>query len=281
MTAKRACVIGWPINHSRSPLIHNYWIKLHGVEGSYTREAVAPDDVKAFLTHLEERGFAGCNVTLPHKEAAFSSVRIADEATQKLGVVNTVFRREGITWGTSTDGEGFLANLKSGQPGWLATGKRIAVFGAGGAARAIVATLVDQKAGEVAVFNRTLERAEILRRDFGKTVKPMPWDRAADALSDAEALVNTTSLGMKGQPELDLNIEKLPAGALVTDIIYVPIITSLLVRAKERGNPIVTGLGMLLHQAVRGFELWFGVRPGVTQELYDLVAADVERGSAA
>lgn len=280
MSLKRACVIGWPVSHSRSPLIHRYWIKLHGIEGDYAREAVPPGDVEAFLTNIEARGFVGCNVTLPHKEAAFQSVRIADEATQKLGVVNTVFRRDGTTWGTSTDGEGFLANIASGYRGWSPANKRIAVLGAGGAARAIVATLIDQGAAEVVVFNRTLERAEILRRDFGTKVKPLPWDKAADALAETDALVNTTSLGMKGQPELDLDIARLPRSALVSDIIYVPLITNLLVRAKERGHPIVTGLGMLLHQAVRGFELWFGVRPKVTQELYDLVAADIEKGTA-
>lgn len=281
MSQKRACVIGWPIGHSRSPLIHQYWLKLHGIDGGYTREAVPPDQVVDFLANIESRGFAGCNVTLPHKEAAFRAVRIADNATQKLGVVNTVFLRDGTVWGTSTDGEGFLANLESNLPGWSPSGKRIAVLGAGGAARAIVATLADQGAAEIAVFNRTLERAEILRRDFGKTVKPMPWDRMADALAEADALVNTTSLGMKGRPELDIDIARLPTGALVTDIIYVPQVTDLLVRAKERGHPIVGGLGMLLHQAVRGFELWFDVRPKVTQELYDLVAADIEKGATA
>jgi shikimate dehydrogenase len=280
MSLRRACVIGWPVSHSRSPLIHRYWIKQHHIDGDYTREAVAPDKLVEFLVNLEAHGFVGCNVTLPHKEAAFRSVRIADAATRKLGVVNTVFIRDEAVWGTSTDGEGFLANLKTGLHGWSPSGKRIAILGAGGAARAIVSILVNHGASEVAVFNRTLERAEVLRRDFGKLVKPLAWEKTIDALADADALVNATSLGMKGQPELDINISKLPARALVTDIVYAPLVTDLLVRAKERGNPIVTGLGMLLHQAVRGFELWFGVRPTVTQELHDLVAADIEKGSA-
>jgi shikimate dehydrogenase len=281
MSQKRACVIGWPVGHSRSPLIHQYWLKLHGIDGSYTREAVAPNDVVDFLSSLESRGFVGCNVTLPHKEAAFKLVRIADEAAKKLGVVNTVFLRDGTAWGTSTDGEGFLANLEAGFPGWSPEGKRIAVLGAGGAARSVVATLIDHGAAEVAVFNRTVERAEILQRDFGRKIKPMPWHGTSDALADADALINTTSLGMKGQPPLEIELARLPTRAVVTDIIYVPLVTGLLVRAKERGHPIVTGLGMLLHQAVRGFELWFGVRPKVTPELYDLVAANIEKGTAA
>lgn len=278
MSLKRACVVGWPVGHSRSPLIHGYWLKRHGIEGEYSREAVPPEGIQAFFSNLSSRGYAGCNVTLPHKEAAFRAVRIADEATKRLGVVNTVFLKNGNLWGTSTDGEGFLANLHAVSPSWLAQGRRILVLGAGGAARAIVGALLDDKAGEVVVVNRTRDRAEELRRHFGGPIRISDWSEAATELPAADLLVNTTSLGMVGQPALDLDLASLSKNAMVSDIVYSPLETPLIRQARARGNAVAPGLGMLLHQAMRGFELWFGVRPEATPELYDLVARDIEPG---
>ena len=275
---RKACVIGWPISHSRSPLIHGYWLKRYGIDGEYGRMPVAPHDLRAFLNGLARNGLIGCNVTQPHKEAAFRAVSIADEATARLGVVNTVYLRDGTAWGTSTDGEGFLASLAAGCLGWSTRGRGIVILGAGGAARAIVAALADAGAGEIVVVNRTAARSEELRRDFGPVIKPTAWSDAFAALAGADLLVNTTSLGMIGQPPLELDLSSLPKQALVTDIVYTPLETNLLARARARGNPVIPGLGMLLHQAVRGFELWFGVRPGVTRELHDLVAADIGSG---
>ena len=274
----KACVIGWPISHSRSPLIHGYWLRQHGIDGSYTRQPVEPSDLAQFLNGLEGSGYAGCNVTIPHKENAFALVTPADETTQRLGAVNTVYVKDGQTFGTNTDGEGFLNSLRHSLPDLSLRGSRAVVLGAGGASLAIVNALLEQGASEIAVANRTLEKAEILRSRFGARIRPVAWDRAAGELSDCNLLVNTTSLGMKGQPELMLDLARLPSSAVVTDIVYTPLRTKLLVDAAARGNPVVEGLGMLLHQAVRGFSLWFGARPEVTPELHDLVARDIDPG---
>ncbi|WP_119390531.1 shikimate dehydrogenase [Taklimakanibacter lacteus] len=275
---RKACVIGWPISHSRSPIIHGYWLKRYGIEGSYERLPVKPEDLSGFLARLRGNGFVGCNVTLPHKEAAFRVVRTADAATKKLGVVNTVFERDGELWGTSTDGEGFIASLRNDLPDWQVKGRTVVILGAGGATRAIVGALVDEGAERILIANRTHARAEELQRDFGPRIEPRDWTEAPRLLGAADLLVNTTSLGMTAQPPLDIDLAHLPASAVVTDIVYTPLETDLLKRAKARGNPTVPGLGMLLHQAVRGFELWFGTRPQVTPELYDLVAADIDPG---
>ncbi len=277
MTCK-ACVIGWPISHSRSPLIHRYWLKRYGIDGTYERIAVPPAELSAFLSSLADKGYAGCNVTLPHKEDAFRAVRIADDETLRLRVVNTVFRRGEELWGTSTDGEGFLANLTAHVPAWRADNRSVVVLGAGGAARAIVGALLDAGSRRVVVLNRTLARAEELRRDFGSRIEPRDWRDAGKLLEDADLLVNTTSLGMTGQAPLLLDLTHLPRSSIVTDIVYTPLETDLLVRCRARGNTVVPGLGMLLHQAVRGFELWFGRRPEVTPELHDLVARDIDAG---
>jgi shikimate dehydrogenase len=275
---RKACVIGWPISHSRSPIIHGYWLKRYGIAGSYERVPVRSADLPDFLQKLRDNGFVGCNVTLPHKEAAFRTVRTADDATRKLGVVNTVFMRDGELWGTSTDGEGFIASLSATLPGWQAKGRTAMVLGAGGATRAIVGALIDQGAARLFIANRTRARAEELQRDFGSRIELRDWAQAAEALGAADLLINTTSLGMTGQPALDIDLAALPKTAVVTDIVYTPLETDLLRRARARGNATVPGLGMLLHQAVRGFELWFGLRPAVTNELYDLVAADIDPG---
>lgn len=272
---KKACVIGWPVSHSRSPIIHNYWLRKHGIAGSYTRQAVQPEELPEFMTTLADRGYEGCNVTIPHKEAAFKLVSIADEATQRLGVVNTIYHRDGQLLGTSTDGEGFMANLRASAPAYAAKNDRVMVLGAGGAAMAIVGALLDQGAAEVAVANRTQERSVALRKQFGQRVIPVEWSGRSSKLKECGLLVNSTALGMTAQPELDIDLSNLAASAVVCDIVYTPLESKLLLDAKRRGNVTVGGLGMLLYQAVRGFELWFGVRPEVTQELYQLVANDV------
>src|SRR5262245_22971836 len=278
--SRKACVIGWPISHSRSPLIHGYWLKRYDIDGIYERIPVPPPELPAFLSSLAERGYAGCNVTLPHKEAAFRAVRIADDATSRLRVVNTVFHRDGQFWGTSTDGEGFLANLKWHVPDWQAESRTVVILGAGGAARAIVGALLDAGSRRLLVANRTLARAQELQRDFGSRAEPRDWRNVETPLENADLLVNTTSLGMTGQPPLELDLKRLPRSAIVSDIVYTPLETDLLVRSRARGNIAVPGLGMLLHQAVRGFELWFGRRPQVTPELHDVVARDIDPGFA-
>jgi shikimate dehydrogenase len=275
---RKACVIGWPISHSRSPLIHGYWLSHYGIAGSYERIPVPPEGLSDFLAQLVQRGFAGCNVTLPHKEAAFRAVRIADGATERLGVVNTVFARDGELWGTSTDGEGFLASLAASLPRWRAKDRTVVILGSGGAARAIVGALVDQGSQRIIIANRTRARAEELRRDFGSSIEPRDWTETSDVLGFADLLINATSLGMTGQPALKIDLGNLPKTAVVTDIVYTPLETDLLRRARRLGNATVPGLGMLLHQAVRGFELWFGIRPEVTADLYDLIARDIDPG---
>lgn len=272
----KACVIGWPIAHSRSPLIHGYWLKQYGIDGSYQRQPVEPAELPQFIASLQSAGFAGCNVTLPHKEAVFALVTPADEATERLGAVNTVYLRDGKVLGTNTDGEGFINSLYHSAPGLKLDGTRAVVLGAGGAALAVVNALLEQGVSDVTVANRTLERAEDLRRRFGPRIRPISWDRASAELAGCGLLVNTTSLGMKGQPALDLDLSHLAEEAVVTDIVYTPLRTALLDQAAARGNRVVEGLGMLLHQAVRGFSLWFGVLPEVSTELYDLVARDIE-----
>jgi shikimate dehydrogenase len=275
---KKACVIGWPIAHSRSPLIHGYWLAKHGIEGSYTRVPVAPADLETFITSLPANGYAGCNVTIPHKEAAFRLITPADGMTRKLAVTNTIYVRNGRLFGTSTDGEGFLASLVAATSYQPAAAPAM-VVGAGGAATSVVGSLVDAGTPRIYVANRTAARAEQLQRQFGAAVVPVKMEDAPARLRDCQLLVNTTSLGMTGYGEFELPIDGLPRDAVVYDIVYVPLETELLRNARARGHRTVGGLGMLLHQAVRGFELWFGVRPEVTNELYDLVAADVKGAS--
>lgn len=276
---KKACVIGWPIAHSRSPLIHGYWLNKHGIEGSYTRVPVAPEDLEAFISSLVSNGYAGCNVTIPHKESAFRLITPADSMTRKLGVTNTIFVRDNKLYGTNTDGEGFLASLVAATAYQPAVAPAM-VVGAGGAATSVVGALVDAGTPRIYVANRTAGRAEQLQRQFGTTIVPVTMEHAASHMGDCMLLVNTTSLGMTGYGEFELPLDSLRRDAVVYDIVYVPLETGLIRNARARGHRTVGGLGMLLHQAVRGFELWFGVRPEVTDELYELVAADVRGGAA-
>jgi shikimate dehydrogenase len=274
MTAPRACLIGWPAAHSRSPIIHKYWLKAFGIEGDYRIEAVKPEDFATFLASLAERGYVGANVTLPHKEQALKLAE-ADARARAVGAANTLWFDGGKLRATNTDVEGFLDNLDEASPGWEKVTDEALVIGAGGAAHAIVFGLVERRIGTIHLVNRTLSRAEELARQFGASVKPATWDRIATLLPRSKLLVNTTSLGMKGQPPLEINVGLLPADATVADVVYIPLDTPLLIAARARGLKTADGLGMLLHQAVRGFSLWFGKKPTVTAELRGLVEADL------
>jgi len=276
MATKRACVIGWPIKHSRSPLIHNFWLRKYGIDGDYERREVEPAALADFLESMAENGLIGCNVTVPHKEAVYRAVRVMDPFTRRLGAVNTVYFDDGSLCGLNTDGTGFLENLKSASPDWQAQAGPAMVLGAGGAARAVVAMLVAEGVPEVRIANRTLERAQTLAELFRPNAMPVAWEERDEGIADCALLVNTTSLGMTGAPPLRLSLDRLPLSATVNDIVYAPLETDLLARARRRGNAVVDGLGMLLHQAVPGFALWFGVRPDVTPDLRALVVADLE-----
>jgi shikimate dehydrogenase len=271
---RAACVIGWPVEHSRSPLIHNYWIKQLGLNAEYRREAVKPEDFTGFVARLSEHGYVGANVTIPHKEAALKLSK-PDDRAQAIGAANTLWLDGETLRSTNTDVEGFLANLDASAPGWDRGLSNAVVLGAGGAARAIVYGLIDRGIETIRVANRTFARAEALRKMFGARVKAARWDEVAGLLAGTDLFVNATSLGMAGHPPLDIRMEDLPASAVVTDIVYVPLRTPLLAEARERGLRTADGLGMLLHQAVRGFSLWFGKKPEGTAELRKLVEADL------
>jgi shikimate dehydrogenase len=278
MTAmpRAVCLIGWPAAHSRSPIIHKYWLKSFGIEGDYRIEAVKPEDFAAFIADLGERGYTGANVTQPHKEQVLALVD-ADARARAVGAANTLWFEGGRLRATNTDVEGFLGSLDASSPGWDKLTDEALVLGAGGAARAVVFGLIERGIKTVHLVNRTLPRAEELARQFGSSVRPAAWDRLSTLLPRATLLVNTTSLGMKGEPPLDIDVALLPAGATVADAVSVPLDTRLLIAARARGLKTADGLGMLLHQAVRGFSLWFGKRPTVTPELRALVEADLTR----
>jgi shikimate dehydrogenase len=273
----RVGVAGWPVAHSRSPIIHGYWLRQLGVAGRYERIAVAPGEFERFAARIGE-GLLGSNVTAPHKEVAFAACDRRTPAAEALGAVNTLWRDGPLLWGDNTDVEGFLANMDESVPGWADRSRSAVVIGAGGAARAVVHALVWRSVGRIAIVNRTPARAAALAQRFGPTVTASSWDRLASELSQADLLVNATSLGMQGQPPLDIDLKALPPRAVVSDIVYVPLRTPLVEAARARGLPAVEGLGMLLHQAVPGFERWFGRRPEVTAELRALVEADIRNG---
>jgi shikimate dehydrogenase len=271
---RAACVIGWPVGHSRSPLIHNYWLKHYGIAGEYRRELVPREEFASFVRSLPKRGYVGANVTVPHKEAAFALSQ-PDEGARAVGAVNTLWFDGAALRSTNTDVEGFLANLDACIPQWQGIGGRAVVLGAGGAARGVIHGLLTRGMTHIAVANRTPARAEAMRQTFGQRVQPVRWEEAEAALSGAALLVNTTTLGMKGQPALAIDLGRLPERAVVVDLVYVPVLTPLLAAAQSRGLCTADGLGMLLHQAVRGFALWFGKEPQVTPELRALIAADL------
>lgn len=273
---KIAGIFGWPVAHSRSPLLHGYWLDHYGIDGAYVPLAVAPENFPHALKTLPHLGFVGANVTIPHKEAALEAVDEADSLARRIGAVNTVrVRDDGSLHGSNTDAYGFVENLRQFVPDWSAKRGPAVVIGAGGAARAIAFALVDEGAPEVRIVNRTTARAEALAIELGPASRVWAWVGRADALSEAALLVNTTKLGMQGEAKLDLPLDALPQDAIVTDAVYVPLETDLLRDAAERGNRVVDGLGMLLHQARPGFAAWFGVEPEVTDGLREYVEADL------
>jgi shikimate dehydrogenase len=274
-TPRAACVIGWPIKHSRSPLIHNHWIKRYGLDAEYRREAVRPEDFPAFISNLPAHGYVGANITLPHKEAALA-LSEPDDRARAVGAANTLWLDAGQLRSTNTDVEGFTANLDASVPGWDRPLGEAVVLGAGGSARAVVYGLLERDCACIHVVNRTVERAEAFRERFGAAVRPAHWGALPHLLGRADLLVNTTSLGMTGQPPLDIDLAGLHGDSVVADLVYAPLETALLAAARARGLAVADGLGMLLHQAVRGFQLWFGVRPEVTAELRAVVEADLK-----
>lgn len=270
---KAVCVIAWPAGHSRSPLIHNYWIKQHKLNAEYRREAVPPDKFAAFVENLRGNGYIGANITVPHKEAALA-LSEPDDRARAVGAANTLWYDDDTLRSTNTDVEGFLANLDVAAPGWDRGLETAVVLGAGGGARAVVFALLQREVGRVYVINRTRDRAQALKKKFGASVHLAGWNETTGLLGGAGILVNTTTLGMVGQPPLEINL-RCPASLVVADLVYAPLETGLLASARARGLRTADGLGMLLHQAVRGFQLWFGVRPEVTPELRAMVEADL------
>jgi len=266
MTTKTraACVIGWPAKHSRSPKLHGYWLKRYGIDGDYRAEEIKPENFAAFVTHLADNGYVGANVTMPHKDMALE-LSEPDARATAVAAANTLWLDNGRLRSTNTDVEGFIGALDAAAPGWDKRTTSALVLGAGGASRAVVYGLIERGVGEIVVANRTFDKAVALRDRFGASVVPVRWEDI---------------LGMKGQPPLEIDLDDLKAGAAVCDIVYVPLETELLRKARARGHPVVDGLGMLLHQAVPGFECWFGVRPKVTKELRDLIVADLAKDAA-
>jgi shikimate dehydrogenase len=274
---KRACVIGWPVAHSRSPVVHRFWLKLYGLDGAYEMEAVRPEEIDGFLRSLRQRGYEGANVTLPHKEAALAAADRRDQAATTIGAANTLWLdAEGLLHASNTDAYGFMTHLAAEAPDWNKDKRPVMVLGAGGAARAILHGLIEAGAPKILLANRTESRAKALAEGLGSRVSVVPWEDRNRALSGCGLLVNATSLGMTGKPPLDIDLSALPADAIVADIVYSPLETQLLAAARARGNRAVDGLGMLLHQAVPGFERWFGVRPQVTPDLRAHVMAHLK-----
>lgn len=276
---KRACVIGWPIAHSRSPMIHSYWLRKHGIDGAYTKIAVEPDRIESFLARLAEDGYAGCNVTVPHKQAAYRVAQARDRSADLVKAANTLWLERGLLCAANTDGTGFMMHLAATTPDWNRSGRPVVILGAGGAARAITGSFLDARVSEVRICNRTRDRADTLAADMsegGEHISIYDWPDRGRACDDAAVIVNTTTLGMKGEGIIDVDLSRCADDAVVADIVYVPLETEFLRRARHRGLRTVDGLGMLLHQAAPGFEKWFGVRPEVTLELRALLARDIE-----
>jgi shikimate dehydrogenase len=269
--SRLAGIIGWPVAHSRSPALHNFWLEEHGIDGAYVPLPVRPDQLAAALRALPVLGFRGCNLTIPHKQQALSIVDRIDPLAHRIGAINTVIvGPDGSLEGRNTDAFGFRESLRDSVPGWDPAGTLAVVLGAGGAARAVVAALIEARAKEIRLVNRTEARAEVLARELATPtvrIAVHPWSARDSALADAGLLVNTTSLGMADEPALELDLAQLPASAIVMDVVYVPLETALLAAARERGHRTVDGLGMLLHQGRPGFEAWFGAPVRVSREL--------------
>jgi shikimate dehydrogenase len=271
-----ACLIGWPAAHSRSPVIHKYWLKTLGILGDYRIEAVKPEAFATFIGDLPARGYVGANVTIPHKEQALT-LADGDGRARAVGAANTLWFEGGKLRATNTDVEGFVANLDASAPGWDRVGGEALVLGAGGSSHAVIFGLLERGIGVVHLANRTRERADVLAAKFGTRVHPVDWGAVDSFLPRASLLANTTPLGMAGHPLLTLHVAGLADDAVVADLVYAPMQTPLLVAARARGLRTADGLGMLLHQAVRGFALWFGQTPEVNAELRALVEADLTK----
>jgi shikimate dehydrogenase len=269
-----AGLIGWPVAHSRSPVIHNHWLARHGIPGRYVLFPVPAEKLADALRGLAALRLRGCNVTTPHKQAVMTLVDDVDPLARRIGAVNTiVVQEDGSLRGFNNDGNGFVQSIRDARPDWRPDAGPIAIIGAGGAARAVVASLADQGAREIRVVNRTYERARALQALFGPPVSAVHWDARADALGGVALVANATNQGMGGKSALDLALDRLPADAIVADLIYTPPETPLLAAARKRGNPTVNGLGMLLNQARPAFNAWFGVTPQITPELIRAIEA--------
>jgi shikimate dehydrogenase len=267
-------LMGWPVMHSRSPMLHNYWLKQHGLAGTYVPLAIKAEGLRAALRALPALGFSGCNLTIPHKEAALDIVDKVDPLARRIGAVNTVVvAADGSLAGQNTDAFGYVESVREAQPSWRADAGPIVGMAPGGDTRAVLASLIDAGARELRLINRTKARAEGLARALGGPIQALDWSEREAALDGAAMLINTTNQGMVGEPLLELALDPLPAGALVSDIVYIPRETELLAAARKRGNPTVDGLGMLIHQARAAFRAWFGIMPEVTTELRAMVEA--------
>jgi len=263
-----AGVMGWPVMHSRSPLMHNYWLEQQQLTGSYVPLSIEPDGLAAALRALHPLGFAGCNLTIPHKLAAMEIVDEVDDVAKSIGAIScVVVRADGSLFGTNNDWFGFINNVKQEQPDWRADAGPVTVIGAGGGSRAVCYGLMREGAREIRLLNRTHARAQAIADEFGDPIQPLAWEQRHDALDGAAMVVNTTSQGMVGQPVLDLRLDRLADTALAADIIYTPLETPFLAAARERGNNTVNGLGMLLHQGRPAWKMWFDIEPVVTPEL--------------
>lgn len=274
--ARLAGLMGWPVSHSRSPRLHGYWLDRHRIDGVYVPLPVAPGRIETALRALPVLGFRGCNLTVPHKESALAFCDELDPLARRIGAVNTiVVGEDGRLIGSNTDTYGITESLRRNSP-WRSGHQPVVVLGAGGAARAASFALIDAGAASIRIVNRTRLRAEILAEELGAGAEAVDWDHRHEALDDASLLINTTSLGMAGQPPLEIDLSALPAAAVVCDAVYVPLETPLLAAARARGNPVVDGLGMLLYQAQPGFEAWFGIRPQVDDDLRRFILADLK-----
>lgn len=277
-TPRKAFVTGNPVKHSKSPLLHGYWLKKYNISGTYTAIETDENNFPELIEQVRNGEMRGGNVTIPHKQLAFNLCDRHTETAKKIGAVNTVWAENGKIWGDNTDGYGFLVNLDHQLPNWDRHKECAVILGAGGAARAILSALVDKGFKTIYLLNRTLARAEQLAQEFDGPIIPQTLDKFNELAADADFVVNTSSIGMHGTKFEQVDVHKLPETAIVTDIVYTPLMTPLLQDAKDRGLDIATGLGMLLHQAVPGFEIWFGQKPEVDQALMDYMLAEIENG---
>jgi len=269
-----AGVMGWPIAQSRSPILHNYWIEKYKLNGRYVPLAVRPERLDDAIRGLPALGFRGCNLTMPHKQYAMTMVDSLTETAKRIGAVNCiVVGEDGKMSGTNNDGNGYVLSVQEVAPQWKPSDGPVAILGAGGAARALIVALLERGAPEIRLINRTFEKAERLAKDFGTAIKPIAWDKRADVIGDVALLTNATNQGMTGNPPLEISLDRLSTKTLVSDLIYVPPETPFLKAAKARGNVIINGLGMLLHQAGPAFHAWFGVMPEITPDLRAAVMA--------